>query len=310
MPTTWDINEVNRHIADKVEEGQNLEYKAADALGASDGKRHEITKDVSAMANAAGGVLIYGVKEYDDEARRHLPECPDWIDRSQFSREWLAQVINNIRPRIADLVIYPLTADHDPSKGIYVVDVPQGTTAHQATDFRYYRRYNFEVLRMYDHEIRDVMNRATRPDATAIFLPSLQTTDNSGNVNYRLITVVQNIGPKKIDDFMLEFIFPGIGASAVYYPVSNPVLDKPSQVHKLEQQGLRVVYRSLHPLLPYDQQNLSQPLTIGYTLNPELRQRFDPSTNNDRVGLEWRLLADDMPPKLGFVPIFPDLDHS
>jgi predicted HTH transcriptional regulator len=67
MSAKWDQAELERHIKDGVEENLNLDYKAADALGTSDGKKKEITKDVSAFANSAGGIIIYGIKEYDDD---------------------------------------------------------------------------------------------------------------------------------------------------------------------------------------------------------------------------------------------------
>jgi len=56
-------------IAGKVEESSSLEYKAAAALDRGDDrKKIELTKDVSAFANAGGGVLIYGIKCFRDFA--------------------------------------------------------------------------------------------------------------------------------------------------------------------------------------------------------------------------------------------------
>ncbi len=70
----WNKQQLDRMIADGVEENLGLDYKRADSLGKTDGKRAEITKDVSSFANSSGGVVIYGVAEFNDEARRHLPE--------------------------------------------------------------------------------------------------------------------------------------------------------------------------------------------------------------------------------------------
>src|SRR2546428_6741162 len=92
--------DLQRFISTSVEENLTLDYKAADALGPSDGKKKEITKDVSALANAAGGTLFYGIKESDDPARRHLPERIDPVDRSAFSKERPEHVVENIAPRI------------------------------------------------------------------------------------------------------------------------------------------------------------------------------------------------------------------
>jgi hypothetical protein len=85
-----------------------------------------------------GGTIIYGIKEYDDPARKHLPERIDGIDRGQFSSEWLEHVINNIRPRIDGLVIDPVELNTGPNDVAYVVEIPQSITAHQATGYRGY----------------------------------------------------------------------------------------------------------------------------------------------------------------------------
>ena len=45
----------------------------------------------------------------------------------------------------------------------YAVEIPQSFTAHQARALRYYRRYNFELVPMLDHEIEDVKNRRKSP---------------------------------------------------------------------------------------------------------------------------------------------------
>ena len=104
----WNEEQLLSHIDNFVEEGQQLEYKAADALKRTDGGMNEITKDVSAMANSAGGILIYGMKEYSDPTNKHLPEKIDPIDRTQFSKEWLEHVISNIEPKMTGLLIIQL----------------------------------------------------------------------------------------------------------------------------------------------------------------------------------------------------------
>ncbi len=67
-------------IDDEIEESLTLDYKESPALSKTDGKKKEITKDVSAMENSAGGRIIYGVKEYDNQDKEHLPEKIDPLD--------------------------------------------------------------------------------------------------------------------------------------------------------------------------------------------------------------------------------------
>ena len=80
-------------------------------VGVDDAKKAEITKDVSAFANSAGGVLIYGIAEPPDRAERHKPGRPDPICRANFSKEWLEQIIQSIQPRIDGVNIIPVEID-------------------------------------------------------------------------------------------------------------------------------------------------------------------------------------------------------
>ena len=161
MTEIWDEARVQQYIDDGIEESLNLDYKAAGALEKTDRKRKEITKDVSAMANSDGGIIIYGVSE--DDNNRHLPGQIDPVDRSDFSKEWLDTVISNIRPNIEGLVIHPVSVSGKQSDAIYVVEIPQSQTAHQALDKKYYKRVGFKSRPMEDYELRDVMNRRQHP---------------------------------------------------------------------------------------------------------------------------------------------------
>jgi hypothetical protein len=156
----WNLERINEMRRTGVEESLSLDYKAAAALDRSNAKTpFELTKDVSAFANSAGGVLIYGVRE--DPANRHLPGDLDPIIRSAVSKEWLESIILTVQPRIDDLEIHPVPIDSE--HALYVIEVPKSTTAHQARDHKYYKRSNFSAHPMEDYEIRDVMSRLKHP---------------------------------------------------------------------------------------------------------------------------------------------------
>lgn len=153
-------------LENKVEESLNIEYKAAMALGKDSPKKIEISKDISAFANSDGGIIIYGVRE--DNEQKHFPKELDPIKRKDFPKEWLEQVINDkIRPRIDSLKIHPITiSDEDV---VYVVEIEKSNTAHQADDKRYYKRFNFQSVPMYDYEVRDILNRQKHPKLDLFF---------------------------------------------------------------------------------------------------------------------------------------------
>ena len=150
----WDENDVLQLIESLVEENIQLDYKASASLQKTDEKKKEISKDVSAFANSVGGTIVYGVAQYADANRRRFPERIDGgCDPVEISKEWLEQVINSrIQPRIEGIRIHPIQLERTaPGKVIYTVSIPESFTAHQASDHRYYRRYNFESVPMEDY---------------------------------------------------------------------------------------------------------------------------------------------------------------
>lgn len=181
MTEEWTLARIQQMIADGIEEGRTLDYKSADALKKTDGKKNEISKDVSAFANAGGGTIIYGIKEFDQPTKRHLPEKLDPINRDDISKEWLEQIINTkIQPRIEGVEIDPIEVSNEDNTVIYVVNIPQSNTAHQAAGHKYYKRYNFESIPMEDYEIRDVMNRSIFPDLTLGF--AIEKLENNSRI--------------------------------------------------------------------------------------------------------------------------------
>jgi len=163
MPSRWEQKDLEELIRNGIEESLTLEYKSSGSLGKVESKKREITKDVSAMANSAGGTIIFGISQYLELPRQHLPQKLDPINRMEYQKEWLEHVTSNIRPTIEGLVIHPVALNTGSDHVAYVVEVPQGLTAHQALDFRYYKRHNFESVPMADYEIRDVMARRQHP---------------------------------------------------------------------------------------------------------------------------------------------------
>jgi hypothetical protein len=152
-------------IRDRVEESSVIEYKSAAALDPN--KKDEITKAISAFANAGGGTVVYGLAELAGPNGIKVPGRLDPVDAVKFSKERLDQMIDLIRPLISGIVITPIHIGPSDTDFVYVVDVPQGETAHQSSDLKYYARRNFRAVAMADHEIRDVMNRSSHPKIEA-----------------------------------------------------------------------------------------------------------------------------------------------
>src|SRR5271157_2641685 len=148
------LNEIKALIASGENESKYLEFKESRALPEKTNNhfREELSKDVSSFANSAGGKIIYGVAEN--------PLRLDAFDRKLCSLERLQNLINShIAPKIPGLQIYPIPVED--GKILYVVEIPQGKTAHQAADRKYYKRHEGTIEAMEDYEIRDVMARSS-----------------------------------------------------------------------------------------------------------------------------------------------------
>jgi hypothetical protein len=208
----WTKEKLESMIADGIEESLGVEYKAAGALAKDDDKKREITKDVSAFANSAGGVLIYGIAEHTDKARQHLPECLDPVSRREISKEWLEQIVQQIQPRVEGVAIYPVAIDAQNEKVCYVVEIPRSSTAHQARDLRYYKRHNFNALPMEDYEVRDVMNRRTHPALRLSLWFDCPRIVGRGNIRVKL----ENIGLVSARHVMVELEFPPQWTNSVF----------------------------------------------------------------------------------------------
>lgn len=69
----WQLYRASSRVRLGTEECTTLKYKSGIDMSNNHWKS-EMAKDVSAMLNANGGITVYGVKEHDEEDKRHLSE--------------------------------------------------------------------------------------------------------------------------------------------------------------------------------------------------------------------------------------------
>lgn len=198
-------------IEQGIEESLFLEYKRGAALTRDAAAIDQLSKDVSAFANSAGGTLIYGIAEHaKSTGKGHLPECLDPIQDAKITREWVEHtLLANIRPRLSAEIFAIRT--NNPVGTAFVIQVPKGETAYQASDYKYYRRYNFSNQPMADHEIRDVMGRSLYPvvDLTASIeqAASVDVMGRSSKQEYRWLKLGLKNNGKKVVSFACAFVY-------------------------------------------------------------------------------------------------------
>ena len=149
----------------RVVESVGLEFKACDALRTMPKRdwRTEFAKDVSAFANSAGGILIYGIIE--NRETHEAASLDRGFDPRELDIEALEQIINSrIQRRIEGIRFksVPLSGENE-GRFVYVLDIPESGRAPHMANSRFYKRYNFESAYMEEHEVRERYRRESYP---------------------------------------------------------------------------------------------------------------------------------------------------
>lgn len=234
------ILDLKNLIINQVEENIHLDYKSAESLLKTDGKKKEIAKDISAFANSDGGIIIYGIKEFDEPEKRHLPEAITPINREFITKEWLEQVINsNITPRIDEIIIHPISVASNSNDVVYVVYIKKSNTAHQASDFRYYKRFNFESVAMYDYEIKDIMNRKKTPIISLTFILEKYTHEVKPLIEAINYSFIQKVEKEKKYETLNSLSVYAKNIGGIYTNYVNCFIDVPEEIIDIEEYNHR-----------------------------------------------------------------------
>ncbi len=115
-----DINELFYH--GKLIESQTVELKrdlSYDKNGKLDNK--EFAKDVTAMANAEGGLILLGIDE------KALEICGINVTiGNQKIEDWICNVLNDLVDKTIDYQLHQITLNDDETKKIVIIDIAKG----------------------------------------------------------------------------------------------------------------------------------------------------------------------------------------
>lgn len=202
------VEDLKALIDQNVAESLTLEFKSSPALSKKSDGRTELVKDVTALANSAGGQIVYGIKESAGVAR----EIDEGVSPSDFSAEWIEQVLDtNTSPRLQGVRIKAISVSSE--RVAYVLTVPQALTfaPHQnGLDKKYYKRFECRSVPMEDYEIRDCLRRNATPELQVRFY--FEGRSNKARIDER-------------GKFNLYFEFENIGNEPSLYSLFDFLID-------------------------------------------------------------------------------------
>lgn len=143
-----------------------MDYKEALALTGrgtlTAGAKKELARDVSALSNSEGGLLVVGVKDPEREGDAPAPE--DFVGvgvGDAFARDLESVLLGTISPPLYPLVRVTEDDFEDPETGerrrFVVIGVRRSSRLHQVTaggDYRFYRRAGYQNRPMDAEEVR------------------------------------------------------------------------------------------------------------------------------------------------------------
>jgi hypothetical protein len=206
------------------------------------------------------------------------------VERTKFPREWVEQIIQAIRPRIEGIVIHSINLSSGATHTAFAIEIPQSNTAHQASDHRYYKRFNFQAVPMEDYEIRDVMFREQTPNIVLNFL--IQITAESRN----LVVQAHNNGSA-----FAQFV-------AVFLDIPVPILQSIENKMNVKDGGRMYRHRltNLNQEYADEQFRANFPLLRSMSMNWKIPLNVETENlRESELAVKYKIYADNALPKEG-----------
>lgn len=134
-------------------ESATPEFKSGRIFEKPDGELvNSLSEVVSAFANSAGGIIVLGVTD-DPKSKDRAAAALDGVDVEKLGMTRSADGAKQRQPAAARASISSCPVRRS-AAGLFLIEVPDGPTAYQAQDLRYYGRSEFENRPLQDHDIR------------------------------------------------------------------------------------------------------------------------------------------------------------
>ncbi len=197
----WTEDDLKQFIGQP--ESFTLEFKESNLCALGTNFARMLSKEISAFANAEGGTIAIGIQENRGRPRIAV-DLDEGVDPNEFSLEQLQHVVDfSVRPRLAGIRCHTVPLSGKNGRVAYVISVPKGETAYQASNCVYYTRNGFRNEPMLDHLVRLLMFRGSTATAR-LEIGNCDILPKDQMDQYRFDVVVVNTGKQTIEDLLLS----------------------------------------------------------------------------------------------------------
>ncbi|OGL45525.1 MAG: hypothetical protein A2161_05030 [Candidatus Schekmanbacteria bacterium RBG_13_48_7] len=170
QPWEWDEEDIKKFKGQH--ESKKLEFKSSAIQNNNYEKlKKMLTKAVSAFANTEGGTLIIGIKELKKDKHRMAGDIDDGFDPEKYSPETLQRMItHNMNELPQGLRFKAIYLSKVKENFAFIIHVPKGDSAYQASDYIYYERHEYESVPMSDRGVKLLFMQQKGPRANVFLI--------------------------------------------------------------------------------------------------------------------------------------------
>mgnify|MGYP003879812761 CR=1 FL=1 len=215
---------------------------------------NSLLKHVSAFANTKGGFILFGVEETQ---RGGYPRSIPGINKNVINKERMEQIIlSNIHPR---LMVKIREVEHpDPEKSVLVLQIPDSPYKPHMNlrTGLYYKRYNFESVRMTEIEVCDAYRKRFKTyDEVNTYINKLIEGETEYDIFGQIIVIPTILDEQLIETYdksKFSWLDPNLidpqPSGFVYAPHYSyiPSLPKPSANGVICKKEYRGIYLEIH----------------------------------------------------------------
>lgn len=299
-------------VSTQASETPSLEFKHGDALTRGGRPEAELIKDITAMANAAGGQIIYGIAEARTAGGESVAESIAPVTDPVTTTDWIHQLVAaNTSPPFADFhvttIMCPAPAD---AQRVVVIDIRMAATAHQSTrSHAYYQRLGAAAKPMLDFQIRDVMARRNKP-RIAVSLEVVVVNATAERQESYIRASLFNEGNLSIDRWQLRVgVPPGVidnaamGQQLNSPPIKEDRSERFRDYHCVDYAStmVHIQQHRMNDIHPGNSLDLDGRIGLGVIkllITTQVHRRLEAT----RPPIRWTLFMADTPPQEGEVP--------